>query len=252
MHDTAIVFTAFGTSTEARDTYAFFEAQARQRFPHHDVFWAYTSHTLRGKMARQGLVWQSPAELLRELPGKGYAKAVLQSLHIVPGLEYEKTVAAARQAPLPVSVGGPLLSCRSDSNAVAEALDDEIADPARCITVVVGHGSAHEAAQEAYREFHRCLAARHPRNVFLAMVEGEPAWDAALRSIRRCDLKKIKFLPLMFVAGDHIANDVLGPADSWAAQLSGFILEPAVRGLGFNERAVRLYFEHLQDALNGV
>lgn len=252
MSDTALVLAAFGTSTEARDTYAFFEARARERFPHHDIFWAYTSHTLRGKMAREGLAWQSPEELLRELAGKGYAQAVLQSLHIVPGREFEKVMAAARQAPLPVSVGGPLLACSGDCSAAAGALEGDIADPTGCITVVVGHGSPDEAAQNAYRQFSHCLAVRYPCNVLLAMVEGEPAWDAALHAIRLSGIKKVKFLPLMFVAGDHIANDVLGDTDSWAAQLAGYDLQVATRGLGFNDRVVHLYFEHLQEALKGV
>ncbi len=105
MNDTAIILTAFGTSTEARATYDFFEAQARERFPQHDIHWAYTSRTLRAKMALKGILWRSPEELLRELPERGYRRAVIQSLHIVPGKEFDKIAAAAAQAPLPAAVG---------------------------------------------------------------------------------------------------------------------------------------------------
>ena len=39
----AIVLVAFGTSTKAFDTYKHFEAKVRERFPEHDIRWAYTS-----------------------------------------------------------------------------------------------------------------------------------------------------------------------------------------------------------------
>lgn len=252
MSETAIILSAFGTSTEARDTYAFFEARVRERFPGNDILWAYTSRTLRGKMAREGVVWQSPQELLRELPGKGYAKAVLQSLHIVPGKEFDKIVAAAQEAPFPVLVGRPLLAAKKDCEDVLAALAADIADPDTCITVVVGHGTPHEAAQSAYHHFNQVLAARYPRNVFLAMVEGEPDWAAAIQAIRQSSIRKVKFVPLMFVAGDHIACDVFGDSDSWASQLAGYALEAPAKGLGFNEQVIHIYFQHLQEALNRV
>jgi len=251
-NDTAIVLTAFGTSTAARDTYAFFEARVRERFPDYDVLWAYTSHTLRAKMAREGRVWQSPHEILQELPLKGYKKAVLQSLHIVPGKEFEKIVAAAQQAPLPVAVGRPLLAGKHDCDAVLAALSGDIPDPAASITVVVGHGTPHAGAQNIYRLFQRCLTERYPHNVFLSMVEGDPSWDETVQAVRQSPIKNIKFLPLMFVAGDHIINDVLGDADSWAAQLAGYRLEARTKGLGFNGQVIKIYFQHLHEALNGV
>ena len=252
MNDTAIILAAFGTSTEARDTYAFFDARVREQFPGYDILWAYTSRTLRGKMAREGLVWQSPEELLLELPEKGYKQAVVQSLHIVPGREFEKIAAAAQQAPLPVSVGRPLLAGKKDCDDVLASRAGDIADPAGCITVVVGHGTKHAGAHNMYLLFQGCLKKRYPGNVFLSMVEGDPSWPETLQAIRKSAIRNIKFLPLMFVAGDHIINDVLGAANSWAAQLAGFTLAAQTKGLGHHAQVVKIYFQHLQDALNRV
>ena len=153
--DTAIILTAFGTSTEARATYDFFEARVRERFPQHDILWAYTSRTLRAKMALQGILWRSPEELLRDLPERGYGRAVIQSLHIVPGKEFEKIAAAAAQAPLPAAVGKPLLSCSADCALVLDALAAHIPDPASTITVLAGHGTPHHEATAMYNEFSR-------------------------------------------------------------------------------------------------
>ena len=247
---TAIVLTAFGTSTEARGTYTFFEEQARRQFPDHDVLWAYTSRTLRAKMAREGEVWLSPEELLRELPARGYSAAAIQSLHVVPGIEFEKITAAAAHAPLPTAVGAPLLSCSADCGAVLDALARDIGDPSACITVLAGHGTPHHGAQSLYGEFSRLLSARYPENVHVCMVEGDPSWEDALVRIRRSSCRRVRLVPFMFVAGDHIVNDVLGDDDSWASQLDGYAVEGSRRGLGLNRAIDEIYFLHLQEALN--
>jgi sirohydrochlorin cobaltochelatase len=250
MSDTAIILSAFGTSTEAQATYAFFEALARERFPHHDIQWAYTSRTLRAKMALQGIVWQSPEELLRDLPGKGYGRAVIQSLHIVPGKEFEKTAAAAAQAVLPVAVGKPLLSCTADCQPVLDALADHIADPATAITVLAGHGTPHREATALYAEFSRQLLVRYPRNVHLCMVEGEPSWEETLAQIKKSTLRRVRIIPFMFVAGDHMINDIMGDDDSWLSQLDGYEVEARQTGLGYNPAIADIFFRHMQDAFS--
>ena len=250
MTDTAIILTAFGTSTEARTTYAFFEAQAHERFPQHDILWAYTSRTLRAKMAHQGIIWRSPEELLQDLPDRWYRRAVIQSLHIVPGREFEKLVAAAAHAPFPTAVGQPLLSCSADCIQVLDTLAANIADPASTITVLAGHGTPHHEARALYSEFARHLRKRYPENVHLCMVEGEPSWDETLKRLQKSALRRVRFVPFMFVAGDHIIHDVLGDGDSWASQLEGYEIEAPRSGLGFHQGIVEIYFQHMQDALN--
>jgi sirohydrochlorin cobaltochelatase len=250
MSETAIILTAFGTSTEARATYAFFESCVRERFPRHDILWAYTSRTLRAKMALDGIIWHSPEELLRDLPERGYGRAVIQSLHIVPGREFDKIVAAVAHAPLPATLGKPLLSCSADCMLVLDALAADIADPAECITVLAGHGSPSPEAQALYSTFARRVRKRYPENVHLCMVEAAPSWDETSRRLKESSLRRVRFVPFMFVSGDHIAHDVLGETDSWAVQLNGYEIEAMRTGLGFNRAIVDIYFEHLQNALN--
>jgi sirohydrochlorin cobaltochelatase len=248
MNDTAIILTAFGTSTEARATYDFFEAGARERFPRHDIHRAYTSSTLRAKMARKGILWRSPEELLRELPERGYCRAVIQSLHIVPGKEFDKIAAAAAQAALPVAVGQPLLSCSADCRLVLEALAASIPDPASTITVLAGHGTPHHEATALYNEFSRQLRLRYPENVYLCMVEGRPSWEETLACMRKSPLRRVRIVPFMFVAGDHILHDVLGDGDSWLAQLEGYAVDALRSGLGHNAAIADVFFQHMQAA----
>jgi len=248
MNDTAIILSAFGTSTEARATYNFFEAGVRERFPRHDILWAYTSRTLRAKMARKGVLWRSPEELLHDLPERGYRHAVIQSLHIVPGIEFDKIAAAAAAAPLPAAVGKPLLSCSADCTRVLDALAAHIADPSSTITVLAGHGTPHHEATALYNEFSRQLRLRYPENVHLCMVEGEPSWEGTLACMKKTALRRVRIVPFMFVAGDHILHDVLGDSDSWLSQLDGYAVDARRSGLGHNSAIADIFFQHMRAA----
>jgi sirohydrochlorin cobaltochelatase len=248
-NDTAIILTAFGTSTEARATYNFFEEKVRERFPQYDIHWAYTSLTLRAKMARKGVLWHSPEELLRDLPERGYRRAVMQSLHIVPGREFEKIAAAAAQAPLPAAVGKPLLSCSADCSLVLDVLAAHIPDPTASITVLAGHGTPHYEATALYSEFSRQLRLRYAKNVHLCMVEGVPSWEETLKRIRKSPLRRVRIIPFMFVAGDHILHDVLGDGGSWLSQLEEYEVDALRSGLGHNSAIVDIFFQHMRAAL---
>ena len=100
----ALVPVAFGTSTSARKTYDYFEKKLRPVFPEEDIFWAFSSKMLRNKMSEHNITWQSPQQVLGMLAERGYSQAVLQSLHIVPGFEFEKLQRAAETAALEVAV----------------------------------------------------------------------------------------------------------------------------------------------------
>jgi len=49
----AIVLAAFGTTTAAFDTYDHFEQKVKERFPGYEIRWAFTSHKVRHKVARE-------------------------------------------------------------------------------------------------------------------------------------------------------------------------------------------------------
>jgi sirohydrochlorin cobaltochelatase len=250
MKDGAIVLVAFGTLTEARDTYAFFEERLRKRFPDKDILWAFSSKNLRKQVAKEGISWKSPERVLKTLKKEGYKSAVLQSLHIVPGIEFEKVTNAAKMSRLNVSVGMPLLSSEIDCYRTLDALSGSISDPDECITVIVGHGSVHSGAGAVYMQFEEFVTSRYPKNVYVSMVEGLPSWESTRKKVKKTALRKIKFIPLMFVAGEHIMNDVLSNyKDSWKTQLEGFKIDGSEKGLGFNEKILEIYFDHLKDAM---
>jgi len=87
----------------------------------------------------------------------------------------------------------------------------------------------------------------------ISVVEGEPRWEAVRESIQTRGVKKVMFIPLMFVAGDHMLNDVMGEdaedgEASWKMQLPGVEIDGAEKGLGFNLKIIDIYLQHLDEA----
>ena len=247
---TAIVLTAHGTHTAASDTYDFFEAQLRKSRPDCEVFWAFSSKAIRKKTASQKNALQSPAQVLKNLKKKEYQRVVVQSLHVVPGIEFEKLVSAAEAFNMPVTVGKPLLSSEIDCHRTIDALADGVPDTEQTSTVMVGHGTPHSGAGAMYMQFEACLKSRYPKNVYVSMVEGVPTWEATCAAVRQSGLKKVSFIPLMFVAGHHIRYDVMGRhRDAWKNDLEGFDISVLETGLGFNEKIIDIYADHLKEAL---
>ncbi len=247
-----VIAVAFGTSTEARDTYAFFEECFRARYHDTELAWAFTSRILREKAHNGALKMSSLEEVLQSFEQRGYKRAVVQSLHIIPGIEFQKITEAARSSALKTAIGMPLLTSDEDLEKTVNALADRIPPSGEWATVLVGHGTHHPSGN-AYHTLKRILQERYKENVLISVVEGEPAWQTARESIQKSGVKKVKFIPLMFVAGDHMLNDVMGDDSedgeaSWKVQLPGFEIDGAEKGLGFNPNIIDIYLQHLEEA----
>jgi len=245
---TAIVLVAFGTSVAtARQVYAHIDAQARKRYPDYELRWAFTSQFIIDKLKKEGIVTHNVGEVVDELRRDGYARIAFQSLHVAPGEEYRR-VLQVDMSGLEVAYGDALLTSVADIDAVALALGADI-DPLQP-TVIVSHGN------ENYPQFNeqllalaRVLEARYPQLV-VASVEGEPG-TAPLRRIRALCAggRRVRFVPLMIVAGDHILNDVMGDdTDSWKSQVQAGAAE-CRQPLGWNDAVLEIYFRHLDSAL---
>ena len=252
----AIVLAAFGTTTEAFDTYSHFETKVRERFPEHEVRWAFTSRKVRDKVAREkGRKLNDLSTSLRELKAAGYSRVAIQSLHIVPGEEWDKKVVQiSRQIPgLKIALGKPLLSGPEDQERVLQALARTFPQDRKDTAVVLmAHGSPAPEGEKAYVAFDRLLRSRY-RNVFLGAVEHKPAKEAAFAAVKQADPASVVLMPFMFVAGEHAAKDMLGDdPESWKSELlkqKAYRIEGIKRGLGYQDGIVAIYLDHLAQAL---
>jgi sirohydrochlorin cobaltochelatase len=254
----AILLVSFGTSVpQARQVFAKIEDAAKARFPGVEVRWAFTAKKIRHKLAQEGQVTLSPAQALANLAEDGYTRVALQSLHIIPGEEFEGLKdTAQRFAGLPkglkqVEVGRPLLFSHQDMQRVARAMLTHAPQERRPqeALVFMGHGTPHQA--NATYPAMAYILQKLDANTSLATVEGFPSLETVQQEMKTRGNKKAWLIPLMSVAGDHARNDMAGKeADSWASQMgqAGIACQPVLKGMAEYPEVVALWMEHLQQA----
>ncbi len=257
----AIVLAAFGTSTEAFDTYNHFEQKVKARFPDHEIRWAFTSHKVRHKVAQEkGQKLNDLPTTLQELKAAGYTRVAVQSLHLVPGEEWEKKIVQeSRKVPgLKVALGKPLLSSKQDQEQVLQAVAQTFPqDLKNTAVILVAHGSPSPEGTAAYLAFNRLLRSHYPhQNVFLGTVEGKPTRQEALEAVKKSTAATVVLMPFLFVAGEHVAKDILGDdPESWKSELlkqKAYRIEGITKGLGYQEGIVNIYLDHLARALESL
>ncbi|HHN63752.1 MAG TPA: hypothetical protein ENK09_00120 [Nitrospirae bacterium] len=277
--DPAIVIAAFGTTTKAMVTFDYFEEQLRKDLPDKykklRIEWAFTSEIVRErankKFRKAGINkrFRSLAQVVSDLEDEGYRKIVVQPLHIFPGIEYESVlkmvkglVEAFQDFDLRIKVGTPLLTHWEDLEETVVALKEELLPPSEGCNILVAHGTGEteNGANITYLGLERIVNVYYP-NVFIGTVEGIQSRTEALKRARQCNPKRIRFVPFMFVAGDHIMNDIMGqePDDgelSWALEMqkAGFKVDtPTVtykgklyyKGLGFYPELDKIFVKSI-------
>jgi sirohydrochlorin cobaltochelatase len=255
----AIVLAAFGTSAAAFDTYGHFEQKVRERFPGYEIRWAFTSQKVRHKLAQEkGRRLKDLPTTLTELTAAGFTRVAIQSLHIVPGEEWDKKIVQESQKipGLKVALGEPLLSSPQDQErvlqTVAQTFPKDLKDTA---VVLMAHGSPVPEGEKAYIAFDRLLRARYPK-VFLGTVAGKPAKEKAFEAVKQANPDTVILTPFMFLAGEHVAKDMLGDdAESWKSELlkqKAYRIEGITKGLGYQEGIIAIYLDHLAQALKSL
>lgn len=276
--DPAIVIATFGTTTKAQVTYDFFDEQLKKELPakyrNYEIRWAFTSEIVRErankKFEKAGIKkrYRSLAQVVSDLEDEGYRKIVVQPLHIFPGIEYESVLGMVeglrevfKDFNLRIKVGEPLLQYWWDLDEVADVLKADLLTPQEGCNVLASHGTGETAVGSniTYLGLERVLSLKYD-NTFLGSVEGITSRESALAKAKACKAKKVKFIPFMYVAGDHIMNDIMGsePEDdgelSWSLEMqkAGFRTEATTivykgkeyfKGLGFYPEVNRIYIK---------
>ena len=246
---TAIVLVAFGTTRPpALKLYASIDKLYRSHFPRHEIRWAFTSQMVRQKLNREGIHVDSPVDAAQKIQRDGYSRAVFQSLHVVPGQEFEK-LHGVKVSGLHITAGRPLLDTIGDIQKVSELLLKSMATDE--VVVFVTHGN------EKFPRFNseliqlQQLLQQLKPNGFLCSVEGEPPGTSGLDDAKRLAQTsgRVTFVPLMIVDGVHIADDVMGKdANSWSSRVGAkqnLLRSP----LGARTDMCELFVRHTRDAL---
>lgn len=264
---TGILLAAFGSSSLLGEkALASFAETVRRAFPGIPVRWAYTSDHMRSRLAAAGKKTDSVKKALCRMGFERYTHVAVQSLHLIPGVEYEslleETAEAVREGgPQRIEVGLPLLHDADDVAQAAEALlrhlptERESGDPVVCM----GHGTWHTGAA-SYQALAERVSARDPR-IFIGMLEGEHHIERLLPDIVRAALpgegneagaKTVWLLPLLSIIGKHAEKDMAGlHRESWRSRIeaAGLPCRPVLTGTVEYEGFARIWTAHLSDAL---
>ncbi len=258
----AIVIAAFGTSTRAGAGIEKFNQRLQERFSKYELFQAYTSDIIRRKMNLPGL-----RETLSSLESRGYRKAVVQPLHIFPGTEYTQLVETCASFPgLRIIVGETLMHRWQFVRQVLTIIEREFLPDQQGINILALHGSplAAEPVNTLYLGLEQMVRGLYP-NVFAASVEGVPDVDALLARLSRMrqgvSYTRARIIPVMFAAGMHVIDDLMGEDESWRTRLEtmgfGQVDMPTVeyqgqeyyKGLCWYPEVSEMFAERLERAL---
>lgn len=253
MSKKALAVISFGTTyKQAREAIEKIEKTLAAACPEHDFFRAFTSSMVMAKIKREeGVTILNPRELLESLLEQGYTEVICQSLHVIPGFEYEKMcqmIEEYKDKFEKIEIGKPMLYDQIDYLRCGKALianlprlqDDEA-------VVYMGHGTEHpsNASYALMENTFRFLGAER---IYMATVEGFPSVEYILRRLHAKQVSKVYLAPFMIVAGDHAQNDLAGDEeDSWKSILEteGYGVQVLLKGLGEYDEISDLFVQHL-------
>ncbi|MFT8314600.1 MAG: sirohydrochlorin cobaltochelatase [Clostridium sp.] len=264
--DKVILVVSFGTTYgETRKlTIDSIEQCIQDRFKDYDMKRAFTSHMIiKVLRERDRYIVDTPEEALEKIAEEGYKEVIVQSLHIMPGEEYEyveRVVESYRQKDVfnKIELGRPILYFKGDG----EQLQDDYLMAMQAIklqmpetgsVVFMGHGTTHPA-NACYSCLQMVLRDHQINNVYIGTVEGYPSLDNIINTLKRDKVEEVTLMPLMVVAGDHCNNDMASDEeDSWKRVLEkeGFKVNLYMHGMGENPLFREIFVNHVEDTIIG-
>lgn len=255
MSKTALLIVSFGTTyPETRhQTIEATEDAFRTAFPNAEVFRAFTSKIVVSRIKQnEGLSIDSPKQALAKIIAGGYDNLYVQSLHLIPGIEYHQVEAAvAKEAGhfKRVVIGRPLLNDFADYQATSAFLK-QIGKPLAADEAVLfmGHGTANSAFTAYACLDHMLMGSQH----YMGAVESYPDIQFEISRLKADGIKRVRLQPFMLVAGNHAHNDMASDApDSWQSQLqrAGIQVRSQLKGMGEYPEIQQQFINHLKRQL---
>ncbi|GEK27883.1 sirohydrochlorin cobaltochelatase [Furfurilactobacillus siliginis] len=255
MSKTALLLVSFGTTyKESRDLInAAFTKSYQDAFPDVAVFIAYTSKIVRKRiLAKEGIQYDDVNEAIERIIAAGFDKLVVQSLHIIPGKEFQlmiKELSTLTGKFDSVTIGRPLLDEFDDFRGVVKQLTKMGQDHSKQALVFMGHGTS-DHSFTTYACLDHML---QDTNVYMGAVESYPDLEIVIEELNRQDVKDVVLKPFMIVSGNHVHNDMASQQkDSWYSRLQAavFNVETDLGSLGMVPSIRQAFIEHTRQALD--
>lgn len=258
----AIVIATFGTSSRAKAPLEIFQLELEKQLPDYEIFWAYSSNIICRKKNLPSL-----QTALAQVETAGFRKAIVQPLHIFPGTEYQQMAETCEYFPgLRVFLSETLLHRWDFVKQTLAVVEQEFLPPEEGFNILALHGTPLTAdpVNIVYLGLEKLVTDLYP-NVLAASIEGVPDPDAVMTAIKRKNIaskyKKVRIIPMMYLAGMHAEDDLMGSDDdSWRTILEnmGFVVDcPMVeynkenyfKGLAYYPEVISFFMDRLQRSL---
>jgi len=254
-----ILLVAFGSSVEsAQISFENIDKAVKAAYPDTPVKWAYTSHIIRKKLAKQGKILDSPEVALAMMIDEGFTHVAVQSLHTIGGAEYHDLRQVVGSFKMmggfeSIILGYPLMATQKDMERTVNAILSIIPKERKKDegVVLMGHGT-HHPSNAFYAALMFQLQLKDP-NIFLGTVEGYPGLDTIMILLKKNNIQKTYLMPFMSVAGDHAKNDMAGSEDdSWKSLLikEGIEVVPVLKGTAEYDVFVDIWVDHVRGPLD--
>lgn len=241
----AILVVHFGTTHD--DTRALtidvINKKMSEAFPGIEVREAWTSRIVMRRLKARGIEKLNPKEALQKLKAEGFTHILIQSTNMIEGIEMEslrKDITVLEKDFKDIRIGNPLLYTPEDYETVIAAITPNGAKEGA--TLLVGHGT-YTPATAQYAMLDYMLQAKGFTHYHVGTIEGYPTFEDMEARTQASGVKKVMLMPFMFVAGDHVRNDIAG---DWkkALEEKGYQVTVFMEGLGQNPDIQQLFIEH--------
>lgn len=256
----AILAVSFGTTNDRAREEAIetIESDWSRTFPDHTVRRAFTSEIVRGNLAKRGTAVYSVAQALESLCREGYSHVWIQPTHLIPGEEYDRLKGEARQWRdrfTLLKIGEPLLVQEEDYDTIVSIMRRRFPAGEGEACIFMGHGTYHEA-NRVYEKIEKRLEKEENRSYFMATVEGIPSIEDVLRALEeREEIRKVRLIPFMLVAGVHALDDMAGDQEeSWKSRCltRGYKTECVMHGMGAYPEIREHYIRKCRKNVSGI
>ncbi len=253
-----ILVVSFGTIHEnaRRTNIEVVENRIKNEFNNYEVRRAFTSKKIINILKeKENIVIDYPTEALEKMMKDGFKEVLIQPLHIIPGVEYEKLYDIYNEYKnnfKKIRLGKPVLhnndSCKEAVKALKRQLpimDDN------CAVVLLGHGTNHSA--NVYYSTLQSLLNEEKLNVVVATIENNSCIDNVIQKLKDNKVYEITLMPYLLVTGNHAEEDIFSDNEnSWKSRLEkgGFLVKTYIHGLGENVEYQNIYVNRVKEVMH--
>ena len=258
----AILVVSFGTSylDALEKSIGKIEKEIDNYFKEYDVYRVFTAHRIIRKLKKNyNIDILTPEEALEDLYNKGYEEVIIQPLHIIPGEEFQyirhvqdhyKDRFKILKLGRPIFYYQGIEKLPEDYSLFIKSVEHLFEGHEGII--MLGHGTPNPS-NAVYGCLQCVLEDEGYENVFVGTVEGYPTFETVLKRIKKKNIKEVRLIPLLLVAGEHAIKDMASDDEnSWKSMLEANDIKanPYIHGLGEIDSFEKLYINRIEDLIH--